>query len=515
MAVPQPINLARQPYQHLVPPDQISAQVFDGTKAVQIRHPGLPSTRNIIFHFNAYDHPQGGIHHQFAFTACAIVAGNQWDGYLSSTARGEPVGSFEDTPVLTEKDYFYHPHPYQNLDQASRSPLDPTKHSPCVCFTSPYPLLPKFSDWPFPHGKIPKWWSDIAPSRQGVSLHARSAFSTAVQARDISCRVTDTVENCESAHLVPSQETDWFEDQGMGRYSIDRAMLPIVENSANSLRLRKDLHHWFDELGWVIVPKDSQWVFHLLSSSEKQGPILHNASLHPLKGISVEYLLAAFARAIFSLLGRWLRDGADKVLFEASVGVEDPTGKLFDGKWCRFNFPPNQERKGSRSPSKSPEKSPDGSRSKRKRGDDRGDEDNLPVITQDNPEKKIKRPLDSFLDGPCRCPPLPSTPSSTESLDEALPDQGPIECFSRHCTTLEDLRRLGKIRQDALKHERDHSKTTQWWENQTKWMEMMRSRTTGGDEYRRILWAQGIEVRDDDGEYFGPSETFIRGFRKS
>ncbi|KAL8689000.1 MAG: hypothetical protein Q9218_005224 [Villophora microphyllina] len=74
---------------------------------------------------------------------------------------------------------------------------------------------------------------------------------------------------------------------------------------------------------------------------------------------------------------------------------------------------------------------------------------------------------------------------------------------------MEDLRRLGKIRQDALKHERNHSRLEQWWEEQTEWLKVAWSKTAGPDEYTRFLWIQGNEVQDDDGKYVDTSEDFV------
>ncbi|KAL8918535.1 MAG: hypothetical protein Q9208_007291, partial [Pyrenodesmia sp. 3 TL-2023] len=83
---------------------------------IELRHPGLPDgDSNVLFHFPAYDHINGGVHYSVAFTACAIVAGNKWEGYLSETAGGPPAaeGLSEgiDT-VLACATYYFHPHPY-------------------------------------------------------------------------------------------------------------------------------------------------------------------------------------------------------------------------------------------------------------------------------------------------------------------------------------------------------------------------------------------------------------------
>ncbi|OCK93236.1 uncharacterized protein K441DRAFT_149797 [Cenococcum geophilum 1.58] len=43
---------------------------------VYLCHPGYSETGNILMVLSALDHPQGGIHHETARIACAIVANN-------------------------------------------------------------------------------------------------------------------------------------------------------------------------------------------------------------------------------------------------------------------------------------------------------------------------------------------------------------------------------------------------------------------------------------------------------
>ncbi|KAI4118127.1 MAG: hypothetical protein LQ341_007636 [Variospora aurantia] len=79
----------------------------------ELRHPGLPDKgSNTLFRFPAYDRTGGGLHHSVALTACAIVAGNKFDGYLSSTATGPPVAHALNA-VLPGPCYYFHPHPWQ------------------------------------------------------------------------------------------------------------------------------------------------------------------------------------------------------------------------------------------------------------------------------------------------------------------------------------------------------------------------------------------------------------------
>jgi hypothetical protein len=49
----------------------------DVTCTVTFRHPGYPDEHNIIMILPALDHAQGGIHHETALIARAVVAGNR------------------------------------------------------------------------------------------------------------------------------------------------------------------------------------------------------------------------------------------------------------------------------------------------------------------------------------------------------------------------------------------------------------------------------------------------------
>lgn len=66
-----------------------------------------------------------------ALTACAIVAGNKWTGYLSETAGGPAAadGLREGVDqVLTGRCYYFHPHPYT----AGKLPNFPTWLEPDI-----------------------------------------------------------------------------------------------------------------------------------------------------------------------------------------------------------------------------------------------------------------------------------------------------------------------------------------------------------------------------------------------
>jgi hypothetical protein len=56
---------------------------------------------------HTWDHADGSLHHGFAHAACAIVAGNRLDGYLSESRMGVPIAASWDD-VFVDGDYYFH-----------------------------------------------------------------------------------------------------------------------------------------------------------------------------------------------------------------------------------------------------------------------------------------------------------------------------------------------------------------------------------------------------------------------
>lgn len=73
---------------------------------VFLRHPGYPDTGNILLALPALDHPQGGIHYETARVACAILANNRWDGFLTETQTGDRTEIGPDI-ILRKKNYYF------------------------------------------------------------------------------------------------------------------------------------------------------------------------------------------------------------------------------------------------------------------------------------------------------------------------------------------------------------------------------------------------------------------------
>ena len=106
----------------------------------------------------------------------------------------------------------------------------------------------------------------------------------------------------------------------MGNYTMDVNAKASVGDGANMMLLRADVHSLYNKDKWTIVPKDTSLVFHLLSPSLELSRLYHNVPLQDnLNGVSMEYLLAAFASAIFPLLVPFLRNGVRRWLIAADV----------------------------------------------------------------------------------------------------------------------------------------------------------------------------------------------------
>lgn len=97
---------------------------FPKGRKICLRHPGYTNNDNTLLYFPAYDHGSGGLHLGVALAACGIIAGNQFDGYLSASEESADQAVTQDVnQVLTGTDYYFHPHP--------------------ICMSSPFTCVPK------------------------------------------------------------------------------------------------------------------------------------------------------------------------------------------------------------------------------------------------------------------------------------------------------------------------------------------------------------------------------------
>ncbi|KAH6984053.1 hypothetical protein EDB80DRAFT_591710 [Ilyonectria destructans] len=279
------------------------SSVSSGRRFVKIFHPGYHEpdqeqydpNGDVLISLPALD--DGGIHHDTAHTACAILAANRWDGYFSHDRSGTVrVGPPQDG-ILREKSYFFClPSP-----STSTSP-DSTDH--------PYPVIARFSDWRFPHDDLPPIWRRLQ-EQLDVMEHAGAGTRTIGNG---CCCLSNYVDGIEQAHLVPSSQSVWWSRNDMSQYCQTTLFSTDPMNGrANFLPLRCDIHRVFDERHFCFVPKiedgdeESTPVPHLVGHVFNSTPggqlprLWHNRRLHALSSVvSVECLLARFAWTIFS-----------------------------------------------------------------------------------------------------------------------------------------------------------------------------------------------------------------------
>ncbi|KAI1121609.1 hypothetical protein F5Y10DRAFT_271892 [Nemania abortiva] len=212
------------------------ATEFDGRDKIIFHHPGYHPLHDILFILPRLDRSsmslQQGVHYGTALTACQIIANNAFDGYLATDREGcERVDSNLDFDhLLTKSDYwFFVPSTSPNLN--------------------PYPIVPSFRDWAFPHGSIPRW--------PQLEYAANSDI-------DHRCIVTRTAGFVKQAHLIPTAEEEWFKINAMYQYGSHGD----INQKHNKIALRHDLHSAFDTHLFAIVPKNNHYVVHQLHAAE-------------------------------------------------------------------------------------------------------------------------------------------------------------------------------------------------------------------------------------------------------
>ncbi|KAI9771266.1 MAG: hypothetical protein M1840_002236 [Geoglossum simile] len=305
----------------------------DLNHGVRLRHPGYSDTGNILMVLPALDHAQGGIHHETARTACAIIAGNRWEGFLTETRTGGAVQAGPDG-ILRGKNYYF---------RVSEDASD--EH---------YPVVPSFAHWRFPHDNLPEFWTSCEPlsvllDRQ---LPRQGSLTEATLTRDISCRITNHIEGTEHAHLVPRSEERWFSENNMSIYTTrQRPGSEPVDDAQNAILLRSDVHTIFDQKRFAIVPKSSVLLVHIIApgSSRQLASLYHNVLLQPLVGVAIQYVLARLAWTIFAQSIDFMRQGLERKL---SIYVNGKTSIVdFSGDQCRELISP-----GTKSRNQSPRK---------------------------------------------------------------------------------------------------------------------------------------------------------------
>ena len=314
------------------------------------RHPFYDDSHNILLRLFASDStidPAGrGLYAQFALDACGIIAGNRWDGWLSESKdpaiTATAATAIEPTSILQRSSYYFHLPPLQTDIDSGRP-------------NAPYPIVPTFREWRFPHDQLPDSWKQITSvdpcPLDSDRTYAKSSLSLTLQMQDVSCRITGCKEGTQVAHLCPQKENDWWNKNLMSRYNMGEGH--TLEDSSNALLLRADLHIAFDIPKCVFVPKlfsdleHPQLVTHLLEASTELEHLYHNRRLQSTRS-SIEMFFTRFAWTIFPLLAGFLNCQQRRRLLtnETVEGSTDDDGFVSWEKCVQFS------KKRSQSPKK-------------------------------------------------------------------------------------------------------------------------------------------------------------------
>ncbi|KAH7111094.1 hypothetical protein B0J11DRAFT_498739 [Dendryphion nanum] len=294
------MSFAREPCE----PPAVSARLGIPHRQILFRHPGYNEPNNVLFKLFAPDVAQGytgrGLYAEYALQACGIVAGNRWDGWLSEAKDHDHSTRIDSASILYKSSYYFHLPPL-------RSDID------AGSLNLPYPIVPTFREWRFPHDQLPDSWQQMSSTGSDFVVpeqsYATSNLTLALQARDISCRITGYKEGTQVAHICPQKEAEWWYENGMSRYNFGSAN--TLDDLSNALLLRTDLHIAFDKPKFVFFPKPSsdpkkpQYVTHIVEASAELEFLYHNRALHSLYS-SAETLFSRFAWSIFPLVDGFL-----------------------------------------------------------------------------------------------------------------------------------------------------------------------------------------------------------------
>ena len=74
---------------------------------INLRHPAYEDGSDLLFTLYGWDCAEGGLQYGLVHTACAVIAANRHDGYLSKSREGERINA-DRTDILSAGNYFYH-----------------------------------------------------------------------------------------------------------------------------------------------------------------------------------------------------------------------------------------------------------------------------------------------------------------------------------------------------------------------------------------------------------------------
>lgn len=284
------------------------------SQRVDIHHPAYDDYQDLLLSLFAPDAAVGGICYSLVHDACAIIAGNRHEGWLTDSPRGDPL-IYESDALLPAGDYWYHlPAPIMEEDDSNST-------SASVCR---WPVVFSFKNWQFPD-RLPSAWTTVVQRFSASPVGPPSTYSTVVRARDRYCRITNHSTATEVAHLCPEQEKVWYLQNSMFRYNSNHSLnhRVILNDTNNLMLLRSDLHKAFDDRLFFLYPKRDSFVVHAMEYVEDIVPLYHNTRTHPITYCRPQFIYARFAWTIFGGITAFLGGGVARSV----ITVKDIGGK--------------------------------------------------------------------------------------------------------------------------------------------------------------------------------------------
>jgi hypothetical protein len=286
------------------------------SRRLVVKHPGYKDDDSnellaLVATDGSTDNP--GVQYGLVHTACAIFADNRFDGWLSLERKSTVEDAIAPEGLLSVGIYYFHvPSNTATAEKFADITL------------SPYPIVPNFREWTFPHARIPPPWKNAEIGEPAAAIPAKQ--------RDSTCRLTNHREPTESAHIIPASEKEWFGMNSMDKYNLlgVKQGQEVINGDENLILLREDVHNQWDRTCFSIVPKlkDNNtwtWTAHVHKPVQELHALYHNVQLQSLAGVQHEYLLARFAWDMFPMLQGFLQRMVKRRLRLRSH-VEDVSG---------------------------------------------------------------------------------------------------------------------------------------------------------------------------------------------
>ncbi|RPD56259.1 hypothetical protein L227DRAFT_283113 [Lentinus tigrinus ALCF2SS1-6] len=147
-------------------------------------------------------------------------------------------------------------------------------------------------------------------SRRRLQLRARyarsaSLMSKAVKEQDKHCIITEFSRSIQNAHVLPRDQSAWFELHSMDLYCHNPQAL--IDDTANGLALRSDVLECFDRCSFVFFPlDDSTYLAYIVGGSESHYvELLHRRPVVMPERVSEFFLYARFAYNILAHVRPW------------------------------------------------------------------------------------------------------------------------------------------------------------------------------------------------------------------